>query len=141
MELSEYTTDRDTHADSTPSDTAAIVKKMSRTQVNLKLIPNADGTLGIAQLVAYNLTKITVKGAWTRPARLHLVPHVNAPVADLPVKKVLGGSHFVLDLTLPYGRVLYDYLDAGASSHASNDITGMIVADRAPAASSVLESP
>jgi hypothetical protein len=36
--------------------------------------------------------------------------------------------------------VLYDYLDAGASSHASNDITGMIVADRAPAASSVLES-
>ena len=96
--------------DASHADAAAIVKKMSRTQVNLKLIPNVDGTLGIAQLVAYNLTEITVKGAWTG-ARLHLVPHVNAPVADLPVGKVLGGSHFVLNLTLPYGRVLYDYLE------------------------------
>lgn len=51
-----------------------------------------------------------MKGSWTGPARLHLIPHVNAPVADLPVKRVLGGQHFVADLTLPYGRVLYDYL-------------------------------
>ena len=64
----------------------------------------------IAQLVAYNLTDITVKGAWAGPARLHLIPHVNAPVADLPVKKLLGGTHFIADLTLPYGRVLHDYL-------------------------------
>lgn len=51
-----------------------------------------------------------VKGAWSGPARLHLVPHVNAPVADLPVVKVLEGTHFVADLTLPYGRVIHDYL-------------------------------
>ena len=69
-----------------------------------------DGSLAIAQLVAYNLTDITVKGARSGPARLHLVPHVNAPVADLPVKRVVGGIHFIADLTLPYGRVLYDYL-------------------------------
>ena len=50
------------------------------------------------------------KGAWSGPARLHLVPHVNAPVADLPVKRVIGGTHFIADLTLPYGWVLYDYL-------------------------------
>ena len=43
-------------------------------------------------------------------ARLHLIPHVNAPLADLPVRKVIGAHHFVADLTLPYGRVLYDYL-------------------------------
>jgi acetoacetate decarboxylase len=41
---------------------------------------------------------------------LHLVPHVNAPVADLPINRVIGGTHFIADLTLPYGRVLYDYL-------------------------------
>ena len=29
------------------------------------------------------------------PARLHLIPHINAPVADL---------------TLPYGRIVHDYL-------------------------------
>lgn len=88
---------------------ASIVDKMSKTQVNLKLIPHVDGELAIAQLVAYNLSDIQVKGAWSGPARLHLVPHVNAPVADLPVKRVHGGLHFIADLTLPYGRVLYDY--------------------------------
>jgi acetoacetate decarboxylase len=91
-------------------DPQALVEKLSKTQVNLKLLPHVDGTLAIAQLVAYNLTDIKVKGAWSGPARLHLVPHVNAPVADLPVLKVLGGTHFVADLTLPYGRVLHDYL-------------------------------
>lgn len=89
---------------------ASIVEKMSRTQVNLKLIPDVDGTPAIAQLVGYNLDDIQVQGAWSGPARLHLVPHVNAPVADLPVKRVLGGLHFIADLTLPYGRVLHDYL-------------------------------
>ncbi|WP_371875872.1 acetoacetate decarboxylase family protein [Caballeronia grimmiae] len=34
----------------------------------------------------YNLSDIQVKGAWSGPARLVLVPHVNAPVADLPVR-------------------------------------------------------
>lgn len=89
---------------------AQIEETMGKTSVNLKLIPHVDGTPAIAQLVAYNLEDIHVKGAWTSPARLHLIPHVNAPVADLPVKKVLSGLHFVADLTLPFGRVLYDYL-------------------------------
>jgi len=109
---------------SLPHETASLVKKMSRTQVNLKLIPDVDGTPAIAQLVAYNLSDIRLKGAWHGPARLHLVPHVNAPVADLPVKKIVGGLHFIADLTLPYGRVLYDYLnetavndDAGEAGH------------------------
>jgi len=88
---------------------ASIIEKMSATQVNLKLIPDVDGTLAIAQLVAYELSDIQVKGAWSGPARLHLVAHVNAPLADLPVRKVLGGLHFIADLTLPYGRVIHDY--------------------------------
>ena len=92
----------------------SIVEKMSKTQVNLKLIPDVDGSLAIAQLVGYRLTDIQVQGAWSGPARLHLVPHVNAPVADLPVRKVIGGLHFIADLTLPYGRVLHDYKQHGA---------------------------
>jgi acetoacetate decarboxylase len=87
-----------------------IGKKLTKTQVNMKLIPHVDGTPAIAQLVAYNMCDATVKGAWSGPARLHLIPHVNAPVADLPVVKVVGGAHFIADITLPYGRVLYDYL-------------------------------
>ena len=83
---------------------------LTKTQINLKLIPGVDGTPGICQLVAINLSDITVKGSWIGPGRLHLVPHVNAPVADLPVHRVVGAHHFIADLTLPYGRVLYDYL-------------------------------
>ena len=82
---------------------------LSKTQINLKLIPGVDGRPEICQLVAINLTEITVKGSWLGPGRLHLVPHVNAPVADLPVKRVIGAHHFVADLTLPYGKVVYDY--------------------------------
>jgi acetoacetate decarboxylase len=87
----------------------AIVERMRKTQVNLKLIPDVDGTPAIVQLVAYELDDIQVKGAWSGPARLQLHAHVNAPVADLPVRGVLGGLHFIADLTLPYGRVLHDY--------------------------------
>jgi acetoacetate decarboxylase len=89
---------------------AAMLKKIQKTQVNLKLIPHVDGTLAIAQLVAYNQSDVVLKGAWSGAARLHLIPHVNAPVADLPVRKVLQGLHFIADITLPYGRVLHDYL-------------------------------
>jgi acetoacetate decarboxylase len=28
---------------------------------------------------------------------------------SLPVKKVIGAHHFIADLTLPYGRVVFDY--------------------------------
>lgn len=82
---------------------------LTKTQINLKLIPGVDGRAEVCQLVAINLTDITVKGSWSGPGRLHLIPHVNAPVADFPVRKVISARHFVADLTLPYGRVVYDY--------------------------------
>lgn len=92
------------------AEAAKTAASLAKTQVNLKIIPGADGRLEIAQLVAYNITDITVKGCWTGPARLHLIPHVNAPVADLPVKRIVGGTHIIADLTLPYGRILHNYL-------------------------------
>ena len=87
-----------------------ILKNLSKTQINLKLIPHVDGTLAIAQLVSFRLTDITIKGAWSGSSRLHLVPHVNAPVADFPVCKIIDGLHLIADLTLPYGNVIHDYL-------------------------------
>ena len=44
------------------------------------------------------------------PARLHLIPHANAPAADLPARGIGAGRHFIAAPGLPYGRVLYDYL-------------------------------
>ncbi|MFZ4690091.1 MAG: acetoacetate decarboxylase [Polymorphobacter sp.] len=93
-----------------PSDLGEIEALLKRTQVTLKLIPDIDGTPAIAQLVGINFDKIIVKGAWTGAARLELVPAVNCPMADLPVLEQMGGLHIVTDMTLPYGRVLHDYL-------------------------------
>jgi acetoacetate decarboxylase len=78
--------------------------------VNLKLIPDVDGGVKVAQLVGYQLRDVTVHGAWEGEARLHLIPHVNCRVADLPVRRIVGGRHQVVDFTLPYGEVLHDYL-------------------------------
>lgn len=93
-----------------PGGAQATAKSMTKTQCNLKIIPDVDGTPKICQLVAYNLMDIEIKGSWVSPARLHLIPHVNAPVADLPIRRIVGGKHFVGDLTLPHGRILHDYL-------------------------------
>jgi acetoacetate decarboxylase len=49
-----------------------------------------------------------VRGSWIGPGRLHL-PHVNAPIGDFPSAPVMAAHHFVAGLTLPYGRLLYDY--------------------------------
>lgn len=92
------------------SDPKKVAQKLMKTQVNLKIIPSATGDYDAAQLVAYNLEDIRVKGAWTGPARLHLIPHVNASVADLPILKILDGLHMIADLVLPNGRILHDYL-------------------------------
>ena len=83
---------------------------LSHTQVTLKLILDIDGKPAIAQLVAVKFENIEITGAWTGRARLELVPVVNCTLADLPVRQIVGGMHMVTDLTLPYGRVIHDYL-------------------------------
>jgi acetoacetate decarboxylase len=87
-----------------------VAKGIAKLNVNLKLLPDVDGKPKVAQLVGYNLEDIVVHGAWDGPARLHYVPHVNCRVADLPVKRIVGGRHQLVDFVLPYGRVLHDYL-------------------------------
>lgn len=60
----------------------------------LKIIPHVDGTPRICELVEYHLENVTIKGAWTGPAALHLSPHALAPVADLPVHEVVSATTY-----------------------------------------------
>lgn len=76
----------------------------------LKIIPHVDGSTRICELVEYELADVSVKGAWTGPAQLELFHHALAPVASLPVKRIVSAAHILSDLTLPYGRVVHDYL-------------------------------
>ncbi len=92
------------------SDLSKERELLARTQVTLKLIPDIDGTPAIAQLVAIKFENVVVHGAWTGRARLELIPSVNCPLADLPVVDVVGGLHMQTDMTLPYGKVIHDYL-------------------------------
>ncbi|MEX1663364.1 acetoacetate decarboxylase [Thioclava sp. 15-R06ZXC-3] len=76
----------------------------------LKIIPHVDCTPRICELVRYASQDVTVKGAWSAPARLELFEHALAPVADLPVHEVVSASHILTDLTLGLGTVVHDYL-------------------------------
>jgi acetoacetate decarboxylase len=76
----------------------------------LKIIPHVDGTPRICELVEYHLEDISLKGAWTGPAALSLVPHALAPVAELPVLEIVSAVHILADLTLGLGKVVHDYL-------------------------------
>jgi acetoacetate decarboxylase len=76
----------------------------------LKNIPHVDGTPAICQLVRYRMIDNVVKWAYSGPSSLELHPHALAPIADLPVKKVVSAAHFIVDTTLPYGEVAIDYL-------------------------------
>lgn len=76
----------------------------------LKIIPHVDGTPRICELVEFYLTDIAVKGAWSGPGALSLMPHALAPVAELPVLEIISAQHILADLTLGLGAVVHDYL-------------------------------
>jgi acetoacetate decarboxylase len=96
--------------ESQADDLQKTVMILTPPQVTLKVMPGPDGKPEIAQLVTFQMQNIKVTGSWHGPARLDLIPHANAPIADLPVRKIAIGRHFIADMTLPYGTVLHDYL-------------------------------
>lgn len=95
-----------------PLDIATMHKNLTETPNYLiKIIPHANGKeASLCQLVRYFLKDVTVHGAWTGPAALQLFEHALAPVAKLPVRKVISGTHLIADLTLGFGEIVYDYL-------------------------------
>lgn len=91
-------------------DTNTIHETLKKPIFLLKNIPGIDGTPEINQLTRTYLSDITVKGSWTGPGSLELHPHALAPIAQLPVKRIVSVVHFLSDLTLPYGEVVEDFL-------------------------------
>ncbi|MBA3535045.1 MAG: acetoacetate decarboxylase [Tatlockia sp.] len=91
-------------------DKETVAKAMAAPNYLLKIIPDVDGTTRICELVEYHLQDIVIKGAWTGPASLQFTHHALAPLALLPVKRIVKAMHILTDLTLPYGKVVHDYL-------------------------------
>jgi acetoacetate decarboxylase len=85
-------------------------KAMAKPAFMIKIIPHVDCTPRICELVRYYMEDVTLKGAWTGPAALQLFSHAMCDVARLPVREVTGATHYIADLTLGLGEVVYDYL-------------------------------
>ncbi len=92
------------------ADQTAVLASLAAPNFLLKIIPHVDGSARICELVRYYTTEVTLAGAWTGPCSLELHPHALAPVADLPVLTVVSAVHFIADLTLDLGEVVFDYL-------------------------------
>jgi acetoacetate decarboxylase len=95
------------HAPMSDEDAAA---EIGRPTFGLKVLPGYDRRPRILELVRSQITDITVRGAWTGPARLQLFEHVLAPLADLPVREIVSASHILTDLTLGRAELVFDYL-------------------------------
>ncbi|MEM8732131.1 MAG: acetoacetate decarboxylase [Pseudomonadota bacterium] len=89
---------------------APLAEALKKPNFMLKIIPHVDCTPRVCELVRYYLEDVTVKGAWEGPAALQFFDHVMCDVSRLPVREVLGGTHYTCDLTLGLGEVVYDYL-------------------------------
>ncbi|MGO7896426.1 acetoacetate decarboxylase [Rhizobium ruizarguesonis] len=87
-----------------------LAKAMAKPAFVLKVIPDVDGSPRICELVRYYLEDVTLKGAWAGPAALQLFEHVMCDVARLPMREITSASHYIADLTLGLGEVVFDYL-------------------------------
>src|SRR6202040_479254 len=91
-------------------DPAPLLKALARPNFMIKIIPHVDCTPRICELVRYYMEDVTVKGAWAGPAAIQLFEHALCDVARLPVREVVAATHYVTDLTLGLGEVVFDYL-------------------------------
>ena len=91
-------------------DHAPLIKALAKPAFMIKIIPHVDCTPRICELVRYYCEDVTLKGAWSGPAALQFFDHAMCDVSRLPVREVVSASHYVTDLTLGLGEVVFDYL-------------------------------
>jgi acetoacetate decarboxylase len=80
------------------------------TNINLKVIPNIDGTIAVRQLVARELMHVRVLECWTGQGTVEIRPNAGAPLYRLPVLEFLEGYHWRAEFDLVGGRIVHDYL-------------------------------
>jgi acetoacetate decarboxylase len=78
-----------------------------RTNLNLKVIPAADGTgTSVAEITARTLADVEIHEVWKGPGTVELRPNAQAPVHLLPVLEVVEAFHWRVDFSLVYGEVI-----------------------------------
>jgi acetoacetate decarboxylase len=78
-----------------------------RTNINLKVIPAADGTgTSVSEITARTLSDVEIHEVWKGPGTVELRPNAQAPVHLLPVVEVVEAFHWRVDFSLVYGEVI-----------------------------------
>ncbi len=80
------------------------------TNMNYKIVPDVTGEPAIRQLTARTLEDVVVHECYVGAATVELRPNAQFPLHRLPVEEVERGFHWRTDFTLPFGRVIHDYL-------------------------------
>jgi acetoacetate decarboxylase len=93
-----------------PLDEREALAEIGAPTYGLKVLPGYTREPRVLELARSQITDITVKQAWTGPARLQLFEHALAPLADLPVREIVSASHILTDLTLGPATCVFDYL-------------------------------
>jgi len=91
-------------------DPGPLLKNLAKPNFMIKIIPHVDCTPRIYELVRYYCEEATLKGPWSGPPGIELFEHALCDVARLRVRGVVSASHYVTDLTLGLGEVVFDYL-------------------------------
>ena len=100
-----------TWATSTRRSTTRRRRRRSRRRISCsRSFPHVDGTPRICELVEYYLEDITVKGAWTGPARARPLRPCAGAGRRAAGARGLSARHIIADLTLGLGKVVHDYL-------------------------------
>lgn len=82
--------------------------------INLKIVPNVDGTPALCQLTARIFDDVRIHECWAGDATVELRPNAQAPVYRLPVREMVQGFYWRTDFKLVFGEVIHDYLNDGA---------------------------
>ena len=78
--------------------------------INHKVIPNIDGTIGMNQITARTLKDVEVLDSWIGPVTVELAPHIQVPLYRHPVVEPLFACYWRANFKLQPGEILHDYL-------------------------------
>ncbi|MFD0715558.1 acetoacetate decarboxylase [Paenibacillus sp. GCM10027626] len=79
--------------------------------INYKFIPQITGEPAVRQLTSRRFEDVRVHECWKGAGTIEIRLNAQFPLYRLPVRRFLEGYYWRADLTLPFGTVIYDYLE------------------------------
>jgi len=78
--------------------------------LNYKFVPHITGEPAIRQLTSRRFADVKLHECWRGAGTAELRPNAQFPIYRLPIIEMIEGFYWRVDLTLPFGEVIHDYL-------------------------------